>query len=80
MTTNQPYHHLERRSDMNGRICIKGRNLMPWTVVLTMKVNQLTPEEIAADCDIPVEAVHESIRWLDQMEAWCKSAGVQTKV
>jgi uncharacterized protein (DUF433 family) len=52
---------------------IKGRNMTVWNLVADVVVSEHTPEEVAADYRLPVEAVQEALDyyyankdWIDQ--------------
>lgn len=44
---------------------IKGRNLSVWHLLCSMWANKMTPEEVAQDYDLPVEAVYEALDYYE---------------
>lgn len=73
MTTinGHTYKYLEPRPGSNYRqLFYKGRGLFAQTLYAeTVGEDPRTPEQVAADFDVPVEAVHEAIRYcLDNAE------------
>ena len=56
----------ERPHPWRKQLYIKGRKLMASTVWSDMITNHMTPEEAAADRDLPFEAVREAIRYSEQ--------------
>ncbi len=72
--TNQPtkteWQYLEPRPDSwRQQLYIKGRRLKAFTVWSDMVVNELSPEEVADNKDIPLAAVHEAIRYCQDNQA-----------
>jgi uncharacterized protein (DUF433 family) len=50
---------------------IKGRRIWVWHVIWQMKANNMTPEEIAQDFGLPVEAVYEALDYYEKhRELW----------
>jgi uncharacterized protein (DUF433 family) len=45
---------------------IKGRRIWVWHVIWQMKANNMTPEEIAQDFGLPVEAVYEALDYYEK--------------
>jgi uncharacterized protein (DUF433 family) len=67
--TQRAWKYLERRPGSSYKqLCIKGKRIWAWTLYCeTMNAKEpRTPEQLAADFEIPLEAVHEAI-------AYCKS-------
>jgi len=65
-----PWKHLVARPHpWRRQLFIRGRNMVVRHVMGTMAANGLTPEQTAADLDLPVEAVYEAIAYFHQNEA-----------
>jgi uncharacterized protein (DUF433 family) len=45
---------------------IKGRNLPVWNLLCSMWANKMTPEEVAQDYELPVEAVYEALDYYEK--------------
>jgi uncharacterized protein (DUF433 family) len=45
---------------------IKGRNLPVWHLLCSMWANKMTPEEVAQDYELPVEAVYEALDYYEK--------------
>jgi len=45
---------------------IKGRRIWVWHLIWQMKANEMTPEEIAQDFGLPVEAVYEALDYYEK--------------
>ncbi|MFA0750848.1 MAG: hypothetical protein SLRJCFUN_001251 [Candidatus Fervidibacter sp.] len=61
------YRYLEARPHpWRKQLCIKGRNLTVWQLLTSMWVHQMTPEEVAADYGLPVEAVYEALDYYEK--------------
>jgi len=67
MATQKPktqWQYLEKRPHpWRKQLYIKGRKLRAFTVWMDMIVNDLTPEEVAEDKEIPLAAVREAIEY-----------------
>jgi uncharacterized protein (DUF433 family) len=63
ITTRMQYQYLEPRPGSNYRqIWVKGRHIRAEVLYrLTVGIEPRTPEEVAQDYDLPVEAVQEAI-------------------
>jgi uncharacterized protein (DUF433 family) len=62
-----PWTYLVRREHpWRLQLYIKGRNLTARQLVGSMKANQLTEEQAAADYRLPVEAVREALAYVEQ--------------
>ena len=58
------WQYLETRpSSWRKQLFFKGRRLRPFTVWMTMLVEEMTPEETAEDWDLPLAAVEEAIEY-----------------
>jgi uncharacterized protein (DUF433 family) len=70
MTENLGYQWLEQRRGSNYRqLFFKGRNLRAETLYRrTIGIDPMTPDEVAADYHIPVDAVHEAIDYCRKNE------------
>jgi uncharacterized protein (DUF433 family) len=67
--TPREWKYLERRPGSSyQQLCIKGKRIWAWTLYCESVREQegRTPEQLAADFEIPLEAVHEAI-------AYCQS-------
>ena len=49
---------------------IKGRNMTVWNLVADIVVSDMTPEEVADDRDLPLEAVQEALEYYATNKAW----------
>lgn len=56
---------VERDHPWQRQMSFKGRRLLAATVWRDMVVNGQTAEEAAEEWDLPVEAVHEAVRWCE---------------
>lgn len=60
------WQYLEKRPHpWRQQFYFKGRRLRPFTVWITMQVEQMTPEEAAEDWDLPLPAVKEAIAYCE---------------
>lgn len=60
------YSYLETREGESTRqMFFKGMRKRAWTVVALMRVQKMTPEQIASSHGVPVPAVYEAIEWCD---------------
>ncbi len=65
MTTTQ-WQYLEKRSHpWRKQLYFKGKRLRPFTVWITMQVEQMTPSEAAEDWNLPLAAVQEAIEYCE---------------
>jgi uncharacterized protein (DUF433 family) len=61
MTANQHYDYLVAPPDTEYRqLYLKGRNMRVGQLIYTMRANQMTVEEAAADMDLPIAQVREA--------------------
>lgn len=69
MTTNASktqWQYLEQRpNSWRQQLYIKGRRLKAFTVWMDMMVNELTPEEVAENKELPLAAVMETIEYCE---------------
>lgn len=64
------WKHLERRPEKQTRqLCIRGRNMKVWHLVQPIVVGGRTPEEMAEDYRLPIEAVNEALEYYRLNEA-----------
>lgn len=49
---------------------IKGRNMTVWNLVAEVVVSERTPEEVAADFRLPLQAVQEALDYYDANKEW----------
>ena len=64
--TPREWKYLERRPGSSyQQLCIKGKRIWAWTLYCESFVEKepRTPEQLAMDWDIPVEAVREAIEY-----------------
>ena len=68
------YQYLSQRSDSSYReLFISGTKIRAQSIVSQMENECLTPEAIAADYHVPVEAVLEAIEYVHANEAFLAS-------
>ena len=81
MSTQVRYHHLEPRPSSNYRqLWIKGRHIRAEVLYrLTVGAERRTPEEVAQDYDLPVEAVHEAIDYAMHSQALLEAEHTRTE-
>jgi uncharacterized protein (DUF433 family) len=72
MTTTTTYRWLEPKPNKKStrQLGIKGRNMTVWNVVADIVVSDMTPEEVADDRDLPLEAVQEALDYYAANKAW----------
>lgn len=62
---NDRWHHLEPRpQSASTQLFLKGRRILASTVCFAMIDNGLTPEAVAIDMGVPVEAVLEAVEYV----------------
>jgi uncharacterized protein (DUF433 family) len=65
MTATQ-WQYLEKRPHpWRQQLYLKGRRLRAFTVWMDMLVNELTPEEVAENKELPLAAVKEAIEYCE---------------
>ena len=63
-TTEVKYQHLERNPRSAYRqLFIKGRRIRAWVIYCEHVAQDRTPEDIAEDFDLPIDAVREAIAY-----------------
>lgn len=72
MTARTVYRWLEPKPDKKStrQLGIKGRNMTVWNLVADIVVSDMTPEEVADDRDLPLEAVQEALDYYAANKAW----------
>jgi uncharacterized protein (DUF433 family) len=72
MTTTTTYQWLEPKPNKKStrQLGIKGRNMTVWNLVADIVVSDMTPEEVADDRDLPLEAVQEALDYYAANKAW----------
>src|SRR6187401_775994 len=66
--TQREWEHLERRPGSSYKqLCIKGKRIWAWTLYCESIIEKepRTPEQLAADWEIPVEALLEAIEYCE---------------
>jgi uncharacterized protein (DUF433 family) len=79
MSTQVQYQHLEPRPGSNYRqLWVKGRHIRAEVLYrLTVGAERRTPEEVALDYDLPVEAIHEAIDYAMHSQALLEAERVR---
>ena len=72
MTATTTYQWLEPKpyKKSTRQLGIKGRNMTVWNVVADIVVSGMTPDEVADDYDLPLEAVQEALDYYSLNKAW----------
>ena len=72
MTATTTYQWLEPKpyKKLTKQLGIKGRNMTVWNLVADVVVSGLTPEEVAKDYRLPVEAVQEALEYYYANQEW----------
>ena len=72
MTPTTTYQWLEPKpyKKFTKQLGIKGRNMIVWHLVASIVVRGETPEYVAADYDLPVEAVREALDYYYANKEW----------
>ena len=72
MTTTTTYRWLEPKPNKKStrQLGIKGRNMTVWNLVADIVVSDMTPEEVAEDRELPLEAVQEALDYYAANKAW----------
>ena len=80
MTTTTTYQWLEPKpyKKSTHQLGIKGRNMTVWNLVADIVVSGVTPEEVADDFDLPLEAVQEALDYYFLNKAWIDAEVDQT--
>src|SRR4029079_8733521 len=62
-----PWRHLvARHHPWRKQLYLKGRNMTVRQLLGTLKANRQSPEEAAANLDLPLEAIHEAVTYAEQ--------------
>ena len=72
MTTTQWQYLESRPHPWRKQLYIKGRKLKAFTVWSDMIVNELTPEEVAENKELPLAAVYEAIEYCQSNQGLLK--------
>ena len=71
MSVETTYEWLEPKPYKNTRqLGIKGRNMTVWNLVAPVVVSGRTPEKVARDYRLPVEAVTEALEYYRANKEW----------
>jgi uncharacterized protein (DUF433 family) len=72
MSTETTYQWLEPKpyKKFTKQLGIRGRNMIVWNLVADVVVSERTPEEVAADYRLPVEAVNEALEYYYANKEW----------
>ena len=72
MSTETTYQWLEPKPNKKStrQLGIKGRNMTVWNLVADVVVSGVTPEEVATDYRLPVEAVQEALDYYYANKEW----------
>jgi uncharacterized protein (DUF433 family) len=64
--THREWKYLERRQGSScQQLCVKGKRIWAWTLYCEFmnEKEPRTPQQLAEDWDVPIEAVHEAIEY-----------------
>ena len=72
MSTETTYEWLEPKpyKKFTKQLGIKGRNMIVWNLVADVVVSGVSPEEVANDYRLPVEAVQEALDYYYANKQW----------
>jgi uncharacterized protein (DUF433 family) len=72
MSTETTYKWLEPKpyKKFTKQLGIKGRNMIVWNLVAEVVVSERTPEEVAKDYRLPLEAVQEALEYYYANKEW----------
>jgi uncharacterized protein (DUF433 family) len=72
MSTETTYQWLEPKpyKKFTRQLGIKGRNMLVWHLVADIVVRDRTPEYVAQNFDLPVEAVQEALDYYYTNKVW----------
>ena len=72
MSTNTTYKWLEPKpyKKFTKQLGIKGRNMIFWNLVADIVVSEKTPEYVAQNFGLPLEAVQEALDYYYTNKAW----------
>ena len=65
MTTHQWQYLEERPHPWRKQLYIKGKRLRPFSIWMTMQVENLTAQEAAENWDLPLAAINEAIAYCE---------------
>ena len=72
MSTKMTYKWLEPKpyKKFTRQLGAKGRNMIVWNLVAEVVVSKRTPEEVAEDYRLPLEAVQEALEYYYANKEW----------
>jgi uncharacterized protein (DUF433 family) len=72
MSTETTYQWLEPKpyKKFTKQLGIKGRNMIVWNLVADVVVSGVSPEEVAANYRLPIEAVQEALEYYHANQEW----------
>ncbi len=72
MSAETTYRWLEPKpyKKFTKQLGIKGRNMIVWNLVADVVVSEHTPEEVAEDFRLPLEAVQEALDYYYANKNW----------
>lgn len=72
MVTETTYEWLEPKPYklLTRQLGIKGRNMIVWNIVAEIVVSERTPQEVADDYRLPIEAVNEALDYYFANKEW----------
>jgi uncharacterized protein (DUF433 family) len=72
MSTTPTYQWLEPKpyKKLTKQLGIKGRNMLVWHLVADIVVRDRSPEYVAANFELPVEAVREALDYYYANKEW----------
>ncbi len=72
VSVETPYKWLEPKpyKKFTKQLGIKGRNMTVWNLVAEIVVSERTPEEVAEDYRLPLEAVQEALDYYYTNKEW----------
>ncbi len=80
MSTKARYQYLERRPDKRSKeLFVRGTGIRPSTVWHDRYVSRFSPDRIAQDRDIPVDAVYEALAYCQEnWEGICEERDLES--
>ena len=74
------WQYLEQRPHpWRKQLHFKGKRLRPFTVWMTMQVENMSPTEAADDWDLPLAAVEEAIRYCEANQELLKREAMEER-
>jgi uncharacterized protein (DUF433 family) len=72
MSTTTTYQWLEPKpyKKYTKQLGVKGRNMLVWHLVADIVVRDRSPEYVARNFDLPIEAVREALEYYDANKEW----------